>query len=136
MKIIITEEQNEKFNQKVKSIVEKYGIEEALRVFDKDTKLIRRAYQDNPSSFLEQFNNLTPFELEGEIYYMDKKGKPLFHYNPNKKDGYIDINYYRIWMFFQYIIGGFKYSEIQDIMKKWLEETYGIKGFTPREVLM
>ncbi len=33
MKFIITEEQSEKLNQKVKSMVNKYGIEETLDLF-------------------------------------------------------------------------------------------------------
>ncbi len=130
MKLIITEEQSENLNQKVKSMVNKYGIEHTLEFFG-DKGMIIRAYQDNPSEFLEQFNDLTPVEKGVNIYYVDKDRLPLFIYYPDKKNGDVFINYYRIWMFFSKLIG-LKPSEIQDIIKNWLEETYNLRGITPK----
>jgi len=130
MKFIITEEQNEKFNQKVKSMVNKFGIEHTLTMFDDNTDIIRRTYQDNPLEFLNQFNDLTPVEKDDKIYYVDKNRLPLFYYYRNKNYTKIYFDNSRIWLFFSRIIG-LSYDNIKVIMKKWLEETYNIKGLTP-----
>jgi hypothetical protein len=131
MKFIITEEQNEKLNQKVKSMVNKYGFEYTLEFFD-NKDIIKHAYQDNPSEFLDQFNDLTPVEDGDGIYYVDEDGSPLFMYYPDRINGIVYIDFYRIWLFFSEIIG-MEYKEIQGIMKNWLGETYNIKGLTPRK---
>jgi len=130
MKFIITEEQSEKFNHKVKSMVNKFGIKETLRLFDNNSDIIKRAYQDNPSEFLNQFNDLTPVDNNGMIFYVDKDKEPLFHFYSDEEYGYVSINYDRIWDFFDNVIG-LKRSEIQGIIKNWLEETYNLKGLIP-----
>jgi len=130
MKIIITEEQSEKFNHKIKSMVEKYGIKHTLNMFDNNKDVIRRAYQDNPLEFLNQFNNLTPVEKGNRIYYVDKDRLPLIMYYPDRKNGVVYIDFYRIWSFFERVIG-LKYEEIQGIMREWLEDTYNLRGLTP-----
>ena len=135
MKFIITEEQSEKLNQKVKSMVNKYGFIETLRLFDNNGEIIRRAYQDNPSEFLNQFNNLTPIEKENKIIYVDKNGYALFYYLTNEKDRFININYERIWVFFERVIG-LGFLEIQNFIIEWLEEVYGITGLTPDNRLL
>jgi hypothetical protein len=131
MKFIITEEQNEKLNQKVKSMVNRYGVKETLRLFDDNVDIIRRAYLDNPSDFLNQFNDLSKVEKDGIIYYVDKDRSPLFHYYPDDENGYVYINYSRIWSFFSNVIG-LKHEEIKGIMNNWLEKVYNLKGLTPR----
>ena len=129
MKYMITEEQNEKLNHKIKSMVEKYGIEHTLTMFDNNINVIKHAYQDNPSDFLNKFNDLSPVEKGDRIYYVDKDRLPLFYYFQDEKNDHIYINYYRIWMFFSEVIG-LEYSEIQTIIKNWLEETYNLRGLT------
>ena len=128
MKFIITEEQNEKFNQKVKSMVNKYGFEHTLTMFD-DKDIIRRAYQDNPLEYLDQFNDLTPVEKDNKIYYVDKDRLPLIMYYPDRKNSIVYIDFYRIWSFFERVIG-LKYEDIQGIMREWLEDTYNLRGLT------
>ncbi len=126
MKFIITEEQSEKLNHKVRFMVNKFGFKETIRLFDNNINIIKRAYQDNPSSYLEQFNDLIPVEKYDKIYYVDKDKNPLFYYYPNKKNGFIYINYNRIWMFFEEIIG-LEPSETHTIINNWLEETYNLR---------
>ncbi len=130
MKLIITEEQSEKLNHKIKSMINKFGFKETIRLFDNNSEIIKRAYIDNPLTYLNQFNDLTPIEKDNKIYYVDKDRNPLFYYYPNKENGYVYINHGRIWKFFSKVIG-LEYSEIQDIIKNWLEETYNIEGLTP-----
>jgi hypothetical protein len=135
MKFIITEDQSEKLNHKIKSMVNKFGIKETLRLFDNNKDIIRRVYQDNPSEFLNQFNDLTPVEKGDKIFYVDKGRMPLFYYYPDEKNGLVYIHYYKIWVFFEKVIG-LENKRIQGIMKDWLEETYDLTGLTPTWVAM
>jgi hypothetical protein len=130
MKIIITEEQSEKLNQKVKSMVNKYGIEHTLTMFDNNINVIKHAYQDNPSDFLNQFNDLTPVEKGDRIYYVDKDMSPLFYYYRDEENGYVYIDYRRIWSIFSNLIG-LEREEIKGIMNNWLEKVYNLKGLKP-----
>jgi hypothetical protein len=117
-------------NKKVRSSVKKFGFENALKIFWDNTDIIRRAYEDNPSSFLNQFNNLKPIVKGNKIYYVDENNKPLFYYYQDDENGYCYINYDRIWSFFDDIFG-YKYPEIQQLIKRWLGETYNLGGLTP-----
>jgi hypothetical protein len=130
MKFIITEEQSEKLNHKIKSMINKYGLNHAIELFG-DKEVIIRAYQDNPSEYLNQFNDLTPVEKGDRIYYVDKDRLPLIMYYPDRKNSIVYIDFYRIWSFFERVIG-LKYEEIQGIMRKWLKDTYNLRGLTPR----
>ena len=76
MKIIITEQQNEKLNRKIKSAVEKLGLKQSLEMFGKD--IIKQVYIDNPLSYLDQFNDLRPVEKGDFVYYVDNDNLPLF----------------------------------------------------------
>ena len=127
-------------SERVKFIVNKYGIGQAIELVVGGVDTIRNVYQSNPSEFLNQFNDLTQIE-KGDyriyyveknniIYYVDKNGLPLFYYYTDEKNGIIYINYDRIWMFFSKVIG-LGYVEIKGILKNWLKETYNITGFTP-----
>ena len=129
IKQILKEEINSQ-SERVKSIVNKYGIGQALELVVGGPDTIRNAYQDNPSSYLDQFNNLTIVETDDKIVYVDKDGLFLFYYFLDEKNGYVYFNYDRIWMFFSDVIG-LKYSEIQTIINNWLEETYNLRELTP-----
>ena len=131
MKIIITEDQNEKVNRKIRFAVEKLGLKQTREMMGDE--LIKQGFIDNPPSFLDQFNNLTPVEDDGEIYYVDNDNLPLFSYykkDQESKNGYYWINYYRIWLFF-YDVMGYKYTKTQQIIKEWLGTTYNLRGLTP-----
>ena len=133
MKIIITEQQNEKVNRKIRFAVEKLGLVQAREMMGDE--LIKQGYIDNPLSFLEQFNNLKPVEKGDKIFYVDNDNLPLFMYYKEDQDskyGHYYINYYRIWLFFEEIIG-YNYTEIQEIMKEWLGTTYNLRGLTPHQ---
>jgi hypothetical protein len=131
MKIIITEQQNEKVNRKIRLVVEKLGLEQSLDMFGNN--VIKQAYIDNPSLFLNQFNNLTPVEKGNKIYYVDNDNLPLFFYykkEQDSKNGEYWINYYRIWLFFRRVMG-YRRTEIQEIIKEWLGTTYNLRELTP-----
>jgi hypothetical protein len=46
------------------------------------------------------------------------------------KNHYVNFNYKVIWSFFEIGIE-LNYDETQDIMKKWLDEVYNLRGITP-----
>jgi len=129
MKFIITEEQSEKLNHRVKSMVNKYGVRETLRLFDDNKEIVKHAYQDNPLEYLKQFDDLTPVDKGNIMYYVDKNGLPLFAYFKNRNSVY--INYEKIWSFFSMVIG-LNSNDIEGIIKDWMEETYNLKGLTPK----
>ena len=134
MKIIITEQQNEKLNNKIRLAVEKLGMEQSLNMFGED--IIKQAYIDNPLSFLDQFNNLRPVEKNDKIFYVDNDNLPLFYYNKKEQDsknGYYWINYDRIWLFFS-VIMGYNRTETIEIIKEWLGTTYNLRVLTPRNL--
>jgi len=133
MKIIITEQQNEKLNRKIRLAVEKLGLKQSREMFGKE--IIKQVYIDNPLLFLNQFNNLKPVEKNGKIYYVDNENQPLFFYYKDEQDsknGYYYINYYMIWSFFE-VVMGYNYTEIEGFMKEWLGATYNLRGLTPHK---
>ena len=130
IKQILKEEIDSK-SERIKSMVNRFGFDQAIEMIVGGMDTIKQAYQDDPVSFLEQFNDLTPVEKDGKIFYVDKDRLPLFMYYQDKKNGNVYINYDRIWMFFSDVIG-MEYKEIQGIMKNWLEQTYNLKGLTPK----
>ncbi len=121
---------NEKLKYKIRSAVEKLGLIQTLDMFGED--IIRQAYIDNPLSFLNQFNNLTPVGDYDLIFYVDDEGLPLFYHLKNLELKYNKcwITYTRIWSFFSEIMG-YNQLDVQEIMEKWLESTYNLRGITP-----
>ena len=122
---------NEKLKYKIRSVVEKLGLKQSLEIFGKD--ILKQTYIDNPESYLVQFNNLNLVEKDGKIFYVDNDNLPLFYYykeDQESKNGYYNINYYRIWLFFSEVMG-YNYTEIQEIMKEWLGTAYNLRGLTP-----
>ena len=131
IKQVIKEEIDSK-SERIKSIVNKYGFDNAVELVVGGKESIRQAYLNNPESFLIQFNDLKPVEKNNKVFYIDKDGLPLFYYFSNKNIRYIYFNNERIWNFFSKIMV-FRTSEIRDVIKNWLEKVYDIKGLTPVE---
>ena len=127
IKHILKEEFDSK-SDRVKSMVNKYGINRAIELVVGGMDTIKQAYQDNPESYLDQFNNLKPV-VRGDIYYVDKDNMPLFQIL-NMENRFIYISNKRIWWFFSEVLN-LDYDEIAYIITKWLEEVYGITGFKP-----
>jgi hypothetical protein len=78
----------------------------------------------------KEFGDLTKVVKDDKTYYVDEDRKPLFFYYQDSKNGYVYVNYERIWVFFESIFG-LNYSDSQEIVKVWLEETYNLRGVTP-----
>ena len=131
MKIIITEEQNEKLTQRVKMIVEKLGLQQAIEMLGGNANLIKRAYENNPLEFMDNFKDLETFKKTAypkRIYYK-KNGKELMLQDDEDKKFW--FRYDEIWSFFEKVFD-MEYEEIQDILSQWLEETLNLKGYAPR----
>ena len=82
------------------------------------------------SWLVSNFGDLTKVVKDGKIYYVDSERKPLFYYYPGLENEPVYINYQRIWSVLIHDFG-LKYSEIQELIKEWLEETYNLRGLTP-----
>ena len=80
-------------------------------------------------------DNFSPDELEivkspkypNSIFYR-KNGQVVMEQDLKKKNFY--FHYDEIWLFFESFFG-MKYSEIEQLMEIWLEETLNLKGYTP-----
>ena len=128
MKIIITEEQNEQLNRKIRLTVEKLGLGQSREMFGDN--IIRQTYINNPLSYLNQFNNLTPIEKDDKIYYVDNDNIPIFFYfkqSELNKYGYYYINNEKIWSFF-YDIMWYDDNVVKTIIHKWLKKQYKLSN--------
>jgi len=76
------------------------------------------------------FGDLTKVFKDDTTYYVDKDRKLLYYYYQDKKNGFVYVNYDRIWVFFESIFG-LNHLQTQEILKVWLEETYNIRGVRP-----
>ena len=83
MKIIITEQQNEKLNKKIRLAVGKLGLVQAREMFGDE--IIKQAFIDDPSSFLEPFKNLKLEIEDNDCHYIDDDGKKLIYYDKTFK---------------------------------------------------
>ena len=130
MKIIITEQQNEQLNNKIRLVVEKLGLGQAREIFGDG--LIKQAYIDNPLSFLDQFNDLKTIKKEGRVSYHDNENILIRYWADDyiKDDGLMMFSYVYIWSFFSDIMG-YSNIEIQNLLKKWLKKTYKLTRLVP-----
>ena len=126
----------EKLKYKIRTVVEKLGLEQSLDMFGED--IIKQVYIDNPSLFLNQFNNLKLVEQDGEILYVDNDNLTLFCYDKEDrypKYGYYWVNESRIWAFFSEVMC-YTYTEIEGIMKEWLGTTYNLRERRPNKLFL
>ncbi len=128
MKIIITEEQNDKLTQRVKLMIEKLGLEDTIKILGGNTNIIKHVYENNPLEFMDNFEDLETIIKPSKPYiiYYKKNGKTLMVQDDERKEFWFD--YTEIWYFFKMIFH-MEYKEIQRILNKWLEEN--LKGYTP-----
>ena len=75
------------------------------------------------------FGNLTLAVVGDKTFYVDENRKPLFYYYQDSKNGYVYINYDKIWIFFESIFG-LNTLQTKEMLKVWLEETYNLRGVT------
>ena len=84
----------------------------------------------------KEFGNLTPVVNDDKTFYVDKDGLPLFVYYHNiQKSKHIYSNYDRIWLFLESVFI-MKNSEIRELLKMWLEDTYNLREYIPGIVIL
>ena len=79
----------------------------------------------------KEYGNLTKVVRDDETFYIDKDRLSLFYYYQDKKNGYIYINYDRIWSFLESVFS-MNHLEISELLKVWLEDTYNLRGVIPK----
>ena len=93
--------------------------------------LYKHAFNNDYNEFLDLFNNLEVVQSEQEpnwTLYRFEKGKNIMICDKENETVY--VNHHIIWSFFRNGIG-FNYGETQDIMEKWLDEVYNLRGIRP-----
>jgi hypothetical protein len=75
------------------------------------------------------FGNLTEVVKGSRTFYVGRDRKPLFFYRQGIENGYVYINYDKIWVFFDSIFG-LNYLQTQEILTIWLEQTYNLREAT------
>jgi hypothetical protein len=130
IKNVLKEESDNPLNKKVRHAVEDLGYENAIKLFGGNLDIIKRAYQDNPLSFLNQFNNLNPVKKGEVLFYRDENGKPLFAYYNDDGRHIVNIDNDRVWAFFGEVLG-YDWDEIQSLLKVWFSEVYGLDDVKP-----
>lgn len=124
----------DRLKNKIKSAVFKLGLKSSLDLFGKT--LIKQAFNDDPLSFLSQFNNLTKIDNDQYIHLREKEGETIVMYNSKhllKKGGNVYINANKLWIFFSWVME-FDKVVIDTIIKDWLEDNYGIVGLEPTAI--
>jgi hypothetical protein len=131
MRIIITENQNSKLQTKLKDLVKDYGWEAASKAIGGTNKLAKIAFNNNPMEFLHLFDGLDVVQSK------EKPDLTLFRYKPNhnlmvydRENGVVYVSYKDIWSVLKSNFG-INYSEIQVVIKEWLDEVYNLRGVTP-----
>jgi hypothetical protein len=112
----------------------KHGWRDAAEMVGGFDILYKHAFNNDYNEFLNLFNNLEVVQSERELdwmLYRFEKGNNMMVYNTKTGDAY--INYNVIWSFFEEGIS-LKYDEMKDIMSKWLDEVYNLRGVTPKLV--
>lgn len=132
IKTILKEESDNPINKKVRYAVENLGFDKAVKMFGGygNLDIIKRAYQDNPLSFLDQFKNLTPVKKGEVMFYVDENNKPLFAYYKDVGRHIVNIDNDRMWEFFGEVFN-YDWDEIQSLFKVWLSEVYGLENTKP-----
>ena len=78
----------------------------------------------------DNFDNLKKVIKGDEIHYIDSERKPIFMYEQDSENGFVYINYALIWLVLERGFG-LNNTQTRGLIKKWLEGSYNLKGFTP-----
>ena len=78
----------------------------------------------------DNFDNLKPVIKDIRTYYVDSERNPIFYYYQDSENGDVYISYGRIWSVLKKDFG-LNRTEIQELIKGWLEETYNLRRLTP-----
>jgi hypothetical protein len=82
----------------------------------------------------KEYGNLTKVVRGDRTFYIDKDRLPLFYYYQDEKNGWVYVNYVRIWSLLESVFS-MKDLEIKGLLVVWLEDTYNLRGVTPSKML-
>jgi hypothetical protein len=132
-KFIITEEQNRTITIKLKSMVKQYGWVNASKAVGGFKNLGKLGFNNDPIEFLYSLDNMDVIQSEKNrqrwILYRTKNGNTMMIYD--MKNDHIYVDNILIWLSLEEGFG-LNYSEIQEIIVKWLDEVYDLKRVTPK----
>lgn len=135
MKYIISEQQNNKLVDKLTNNIKSDGWNNTAKLVGGDENLIKLLGITSPMEFLHLFDDMDVVQSEQNpelTLFRYNKGNNLMVYN--KKNEAVYVNYRDIWSILKEIFG-LKYSEIQEVVKEWLDEVYNLRGVTPSQRL-
>ena len=123
---------NDKLKDKIKLTVFKLGLKSSIDLFG--NSLINQTFSDDPLSYLSQYNKLTKIDRDGFIHLKNNDGETIVMFNRKRlKGGNVYINGNKIWMFFSYIMD-LDREKINELLKDWLKNEYGIVGLEPTAI--
>jgi len=135
MKILITERQKNllienQLKDDLINIIKYDGWEDVIRYVGNIDNLKKLINFETPLDFLNLFNDLEVVQSVDNLNYLlfrYEKGKNIIVYDQENGNGY--INYNIIWSFLKSYFG-LNYTEIQELTKEWLSETYNLRVTT------
>jgi hypothetical protein len=83
----------------------------------------------------DNFGNMKQKQMYSNISYSDIHDNLILYYHVDTNVSYslakkIRVDFELVWGYFSFMFG-MEDGEIENVIKKWLEETYNIKGFKP-----
>lgn len=112
----------------MKKIIKKI-IKEEIEDFEWANEMNPEPWEEFMFPYTDLKGELEQLVSGKRIVYRDKNGEWIFHHEQNlKDDNMVTFNYGKIW---KVLKSSFEYNEIQDVLKSWLDDNYGLKGVRP-----
>lgn len=128
MKIIITENQKQSTQDRLKNMVKNVGWEQASDVVGGTNDLLKLVFDNNPRKFLNLFDDLNMVQSETHqdwTLFKNKKGNTIILYD--RKENVVFISFSKIWSFLE---KGLRLDrgDIKDIVNRWVRDVYDLKN--------
>ena len=120
----------ESLKQSLRQQVKDYGWSDTAEMVNGPKELAKLAFNNDPMEFLHMFDDMDVVQSKSEkdwTLFRFEKGNNLMVYD--RKDEYVYIDYYDIWLF----LGdgfGLNRSETQAFTTRWVDEAYKLRGVT------
>ena len=128
MKIIITENQKQSTQDRLKNMVKNVGWEQASDVVGGSDNLLKLVFDNNPRKLLNLFDDLNMVQSETHqdwTLFKNKKGETIIVYD--RKENVAFISFSKIWSFLE---KGLRLDrgDIKDIVNRWVRDVYDLKN--------
>ena len=134
MKYIITEQQDNKMVEKLTNSVKSDGWDNTAKLVGGNGNLIKLLGITSPMDFLHLYDDLNVVQSE------EDPELTLFRYYKKNNLIVLSIKNHtiffnkKIWSILEFVFG-LKYSEVQELIKEWLNEVYNLSGVTPAPII-